>query len=138
MAWLIYNTSTHPTASEVGKIAYSVDGEEGNARRSCDEYQDIIEGEQAQVNSHYVDVSTVTLTAKQALSLSLSKYVVSADGVDQITLSGLPDPFTLDVNGIPENVLGGTFIFTTSTPGFYMITADGPEYFCDDFYIEAE
>lgn len=74
--------------------------------------------------SHYV--SNGALTAREVWdTATLDRANIAADGVDVATLSGLPDPCWLDVNGATMNVVGGVFEITAAVPGLTIVEMIG-------------
>lgn len=79
--------------------------------------QDVLLGVQGQAVAEYV--SGGALTARP--TASLDKTTIAADGTDTATLSNLPDPCTVRVNGSAQNVAGGSLSITASKPATYEI-----------------
>jgi hypothetical protein len=52
---------------------------------------------------------------------SIDKINLVADGVDAATLSNLPEPCTVRINGHVYEVTGGELVITASTPADYHI-----------------
>ena len=60
------------------------------------------------------------------------KTTIEADGIDAITLTGLPDPCEIiidapdvDVETTIQTVSGGGFVFTADDPGVYTVEVQG-------------
>lgn len=66
------------------------------------------------------------LVARQAHTIAVDKTTITADGVDAATVSGLPVPCTVYVDGAAVAVADGTFIFKASAAGAYTLTVDEP------------
>lgn len=78
-------------------------------------------------STHYVSAGVVT--PKTASAAIIDKTTIVADGVDTATISGLPNPSLLDVNGSEVTVTDGTLELTTSLPGSYVIRLRNPAHF---------
>lgn len=83
---------------------------------------------QARDDIQFVDVSVPgkpVILLKPALGATPDKTTVLADGVDVVTISGLPDPtsFTLTGSGVQDSgtVTDGVLALTFDTPGKYQI-----------------
>lgn len=59
-------------------------------------------------------------------TLAFDKLAIAADGVEIATLTGLPDPCTVLVDGVPQEVTGGVLEFSAATPGTYKVEAPDP------------
>lgn len=86
----------------------------------------VVEGKSDYRATHYVadPGGTPTLTPLQAMGASASAITVPADGVTAITVSGLPDPVSLQVTGpVPAaaEVTGGSVDLTFDEPGAYTL-----------------
>lgn len=91
----------------------------------------LVEGE-ASADSHYVSVldeqATVTDRPELIVIIEDDKTTIQADGVDETTLTGLPNPCEIILDA-PDptvetqriEVTGGGFIFSAETPGVYTI-----------------
>lgn len=56
------------------------------------------------------------------------KLSIVSDGVDTATLSGLPTPCTVLVDGVENVITDGSITFTTSEPGLYFVEVQELEY----------
>lgn len=61
--------------------------------------------------------------------LEFDKIEITADGSDATTLTGLPDPCTVLIDGEPQEVTGGTLEFSADTPGEYEVEVRETEAF---------
>ncbi len=52
---------------------------------------------------------------------AFDKTSIAADGIDTATLSGLPDPCTILINGQEHTVTGGTLDLDADRPGTYRV-----------------
>ena len=66
------------------------------------------------------------------------KTTITADGVDEAILSGLPDPVTLSIDGDDVIVTGGELRFTATTIGYFIVVLDVPEYERTEWEIISE
>jgi hypothetical protein len=82
-------------------------------------------GDSSKEANYIVPVDGVpSIIPRPILRVSLSKTEVVANGIDSITLRGLPDPCEMiqDPGELEESrvtVEGGGFVFTAETPGTY-------------------
>ena len=86
--------------------------------------------------THYVDAGEIT--ARAALAADFDTLTITADGVDEATLSGLPDPCTVYVDGVATEVTGGEFIFAAASWGTYVIQVNEVAYLPKRWEITAE
>jgi hypothetical protein len=89
---------------------------------------------------NYVDVTTdpVTVRSKTSMGFTVDKTTMTADGVDTVTISGLPAGVTVTVNHLSEVVvIDGSFEFTTDTAGAYHLEIYALEYFTEVLDIDA-
>ncbi|MFM2045237.1 MAG: hypothetical protein RLY86_3813 [Pseudomonadota bacterium] len=61
-----------------------------------------------------------TVTPRPVLP-DFDKTAILADGIDTATLSGLPDPCTVTVNGQDHSVTGGVLELDADHPGTYRV-----------------
>lgn len=100
-------------------------GDAESMLRRMGDHADIVAFSQgASDASHYVTDGAVTPREEWA-SAALDRADILADGVDAATLSGLPDPCWIDVNGEPVEVVGGEFEITAPTPGLIRVEMIG-------------
>ena len=89
--------------------------------------------------SHYVDLTgaEAVLAERAPLAASWDKTAILDDGIDAATLSGLPVPCTVTVDGTPHAVDDGVFVFRAADPGIYRIEVDEPSFLPANWTIEA-
>ena len=86
--------------------------------------------------THYV--SGGGIVARAALTADFDTLTITADGVDEASLTGLPDPCTVYVDGVATAVTGGEFIFAAASWGTYVIEVDEVAYLPKRWEIIAE
>lgn len=69
-------------------------------------------------------VSGGVLTVRPAFGGTFDTTAIAADGADAATITGLPNPTRVLINGVPETVTDGEIVFTTEEPGAYLIAID--------------
>ena len=69
--------------------------------------------------THYVDLIGPTLVPRP--EIQIDKQTIAPDGVDTATVSGLPDPCRVQIDGEAYEVTGGTLELQTDQPGAYTI-----------------
>ena len=69
---------------------------------------------------------------------SISKTILSANAIDSIEISTLPNPCTITVNSDTYEVTDGVFEFTVDTPGTYIIKAECFPYQPKEWEVTAE
>ena len=88
---------------------------------------DFLIGEQGDQLTQYVSGDPAALTSRPADPTSIDTTTIDADGVDEATISSIPNPTTVIVNGpilAVTDVTDGTFEFSTDTAGTYVITVN--------------
>jgi hypothetical protein len=128
MNWILYNSTDHPNVGQHGMIILIHDGSQAAASSCLQPYQALLSGI-ADPRTQYVDPSTFEIRDKQTLDLTLSSDTVAADGVSEVTLSGLPVPCVLDINGHDVFVDDGTLEFSTDQVGTHHIFCTFAPYF---------
>jgi len=126
---------------------YLICSPEGEIRRSttcpesqvaiqmaADEY--VVEGEANDV-TQYVDTVTWEVKDKPPLPAVLSKTTLAADGVDSITVSGLPVPCQVVLDKVQYEVPDGEFEFTVDLPGEYTLSIQVVNYLPFDTTVTA-
>lgn len=99
--------------------------------------QELIEVDrQYSCNHHWFD--GVTFQERVLLAAGWDTQTIDADGVDTATLTGLPVPCQVHVDGVPYDVDDGSFEFTAVAPGDYHIWVDHPEYLTQGWIIDAD
>lgn len=90
----------------------------------------ILEAEGAGPATHFVATlgEVPTLQDRPPLVVTLDKVTIVADGVDEATLTGLPDPCEIVIDAddptvetTVAEVAGGGFVFTATDPGTYVV-----------------
>lgn len=71
--------------------------------------------------THYVDINTMMVIPKTQFQGSWNKLEITADGIDEAILSGLPEGTVIRVDGKDIVVNDGSFEFSTEQSGFYRI-----------------
>lgn len=74
--------------------------------------------------THYVSGGSVALR-EEWTSATLDRTDILSDNADAATLSGLPDPCWVIVNGVPTEVVAGTYEITADTPGLTIVEMIG-------------
>lgn len=92
-------------------------------------------GPEVRDSTHYVLSGVVT--ARGTLTATLDKATIVADGVDTATLSPLPNPCEVSVNGSPVTVTDGSLEVTAALVGTYRIVIDIPQYKTHVWLVEA-
>jgi hypothetical protein len=82
------------------------------------------------------------VVARDAMALAVSSTTITADGVDEATITGLPDPCSVTISGAvswgPGDVTGGSLTLTATTPGAINVTvASEPQYSSETVVIHA-
>lgn len=96
----------------------------------------IIEGTYNDV-VNYIDIVTNTPAIKADLPAYIDKVTMSANGIDVVTISSLPNPSIVILENIFHEVTDGTFEFTVDTAGEYRITCKAFPYLDKEFIINA-
>lgn len=74
---------------------------------------------------------------RQHLTAAWDKQVIDADGVDTATLSGLPIPCQVSVDGVVYDVDDGGFEFAATSPGDFHVMVDEVQYITERWMIDA-
>lgn len=87
---------------------------------------------------HYIAGGVVA--DKAAMTLAINKTTITADGVDEAIISGVPTGSKFDISG-PVNSSGvctdGSIEFSTTAAGTYTVLVTKAEYITELFTIEA-
>jgi hypothetical protein len=127
----VYETAT-------GRIFGTQDHSREGVTLTVDPAHSVIPGE-SDGGVDYVDISgTPTITARSAITATLDKTSITADGVDTATLSGLPTTCTLNIDGDTVAITDGTLAFTATDPGPYTITIDEVDSLLTRWEVTAE
>lgn len=83
-------------------------------------------------------VSDGKVIAKQQFSLSINKSIITADGVDTITINNIPNNTTVTWwDGQQDIITDGILEITSDLAGDYKITLDHPHYLTETINFEA-
>tara|TARA_R110000787_G_scaffold285016_1_gene399568 strand:- start:483 stop:908 length:426 start_codon:yes stop_codon:yes gene_type:complete len=87
----------------------------------------------------YMDITVMppVLKNQENLLAEFDKLSVTADGVDIATITGLPIPCTVNIDGNSYDVPNGTFEFTAIAIGTYEVSVDEIAYLRKDWVINA-
>ncbi len=97
----------------------------------------VIEGTANDV-TQYVDLLTLNILDKTVMHCSINKTTMIADNVDSITISNLPNPSRVNIKEEGSwFVTDSIFVFTTDTPGKYIITCTVDIYLKVEYTINA-
>lgn len=77
------------------------------------------------------------LAARATLGATWNKTAIAADGNDFATLSGLPVPCVVHVDGVPVPVSDGLLEFGAVAPGQYRIKVDEAAYLPAEWVVDA-
>lgn len=90
--------------------------------------------------THYVggiESGAPTVMQKRRLFVSWDKTQVLADGIEEATLTVLPTPCTVYVDGTATIVDDGSFEFAAADPGVYTIAIDEVQYLRAEWKVQA-
>lgn len=96
--------------------------------------QDYVEGE-ASSETMYVNPDTKEVVVQAALSAVWDTLEIAANGTDTATLSDLPMPCTVFIDGSPTEVIDGSLEFSATSPGNYHIMIDEVQYLKEEWVI---
>lgn len=86
----------------------------------------------------YVDTfNYYTITSFPANHAQIDKITIVADSTDTATITGLPTPCTITVDGASYEVTDGVFEFTVDISGTYKIKAEAFPYLPKEWEITA-
>jgi len=91
-------------------------------------------------NKYYVDITVTPHELKQKISLpfTLSSSTLIADGIDEIAITGLPNPVTVTwPDNLVEEVTDGIIEFSVDQVGTYTITIESIPYLTEVINVEA-
>jgi hypothetical protein len=87
---------------------------------------------------HYIDATyPPTIHEKTEMQATIDKTEILSDGTDEATISNLPIPCTLSVNGDMYQVEDGEFSLSTEIPGTYEIVCSSVINLTKTFSVEA-
>jgi hypothetical protein len=87
--------------------------------------ENVLEGEADDLAQY---VSGGQVTDKAAMGALIDKIAVTADGADFCTISNLPDPCEVFINGARNAITGGSAEITVDTPGIYAVRVEAFPY----------
>ena len=110
---------------KTGRISSTVTVSEDIAKHMQAQGEALIEGDGNDLE-HFIDVSISPpkIRARPKQSIRQDKKRIKADGEDVCTISGLPRPCILDLNGKRIEVKDGAFLFSTVFPSVYQIRVE--------------
>jgi|GEM_PF-4424693 len=68
---------------------------------------------------HYINAGEVA--ARPEMAPVVSKWSLAADGIDSVSISGLPEGSEVRDAGEWEAATAGTYVFTAATPGMHRL-----------------
>jgi hypothetical protein len=80
------------------------------------------------ISSYYYDIENDLLLERPAITATPDKTSMLADGVDTVTITGLPVPCTIVIDETSYEVPDGSFAFSTTLAGTYIISIDNFPY----------
>jgi hypothetical protein len=86
-------------------------------------------------STHYVFDGE--LLDREPLGASWDKTEITANGIDEATLSGLPDPCTVRIDGEPHVIVGGQLELSATNPGSYLVQINEVAYLSEQWEITA-
>ena len=100
--------------------------------------ESVIEASDSNDNIHKIDLNTLEIIFKIPIPVIINKTTISADGVDNIIISDLPNPTAVSIvdEGSWE-ITDGVFEFTTETVGEYIIKLRSSLYLDVEYLINA-
>lgn len=130
-----------------GKVwtSYNVDGSVEVVFHGHEPIADELEGRDyvpgaGDVQSQFVDVSKPMkrLWDKQPVPYASSALTLTADGIDELVLSGLPDPCSVTwPDGVVTEVSGGQLAWSVDYPGTYSFRLSSPIHLETEVSVEA-
>lgn len=87
--------------------------------------------------SQYIDTTTKEIHTKQVNPSMLSALTLSADSVDSIIISDIPNPSIITVDQDSYTVTDGEFEFSTPLKGVYSITIESFPYLPKEYEVTA-
>lgn len=131
-SYAIYDSAT-------GKIDRIYQGTEAEAQLQPLQGESVIEVAQGvtDVNS-FVVTSTGTVESKQAFPISASATEITADGVDELVITGIPVGTTVTwPDGQQDEVTDGEVRFSVDLVGTYTLRLEALQYLTEDITVEA-
>lgn len=87
--------------------------------------------------TQYVNTAKRRVENRPKISATVSKSTIVADGADIASISGLPQPCTVTLEGQIYRVEDGTLSLTTDIPGSFLLTVQAWPYLDAEFTVEA-
>ena len=130
MDFIVYNEST-------GEIVRTGTAPPSMVDMQAQTGEVVIEGE-ANDLTQYFDIVLGQIVNKPIIPCSIDKLTLTADNIDSITISNLPNPSTVMImdEGVWE-ITDGSFEFTIDTIGEYQITCNSSLYLEVGYTINA-
>lgn len=97
-----------------------------------------IVGQHAEGDTHWYNAANGQVEQRVSSVASWDKLAITADGIDEATLSGLPVPCTVFVDGAEILVEDGSFEFSADDQGEYKIWIDEVGYLRQEWMIDAD
>lgn len=94
------------------------------------------EGDHTQ-EENYIDIAGPIVASRLPLVASWDKDTITAGGVDEAVLSGLPAPCDVYVDGVVYNVLDGSLELTALSSGIFHVIVDEVEFLREEWFINA-
>lgn len=73
---------------------------------------------------YWVDPATSSLLLREECPAVVDKTTIAADGTDSATITGLPDPVMVMIDGERHEVTGGVLELTADVPSTYRLAVD--------------
>lgn len=124
--FIVYDASTG-LIKRIGS-AMAADGGAGMASAQAGAGEAVLVGVSANPETDYVDVATGTIKPRPALSLTIDKTTIAADGVDAATISGIPAGARYAILGtsLGGTVNDGTLEVTSTKKGRMEVIIEHP------------
>lgn len=88
-------------------------------------------------NDHYFNTALTTISLRPEMPASISALTLEANGIDSVSILGLPIPCTINIDDNTYEVEDGEFEFTTDLPGIYKIKAESFPYLPKEWEVTA-
>lgn len=72
--------------------------------------------------TQYYDMVNLVILNRPIATIAADKLTMTADGVDKVTITGIPNPATCSEGLNSVSVTDGTLEYTTDTPGQHVLT----------------
>jgi hypothetical protein len=127
-------------SGDTGRISGYVSGTGGNPSLNIPPGHEAIVGGDGDADTQYVDLSTITVVDKPQLAVTPDKLTATADGIDAVTITGLPTPCDVAFAGLVVDnfqVTDGVLSMTFSAAGTYTLTLSAFPYLLQELVIDA-